>query len=341
VFTELISTFGVKGVQVEELYSLDEETFQQNAPIYGLIFLFKYKSENDPRPTIPSEHEPKLFFAKQVISDACATQAILSILLNVPEDKIDLGPTLTEFKAFTSEFSDELKGMAIGNSGPIRDSHNSFARAEPFVMDQEKRVATEKDDVFHFIAYVPHQGRVFELDGLKPGPILLGDIKDGETGDWLTVARPAIQARIEKYASSEIRFNLMGVVKNKKEVLTEQMNVLDARLAAIQVALSLPEDSEEAAEMEVEGDWSLGKGKDALNAQLVETETAIKDCKRKLSEEDEKFAGWKMENIRRKHNYIPFVVKLLRILAERDLLNPMVEKAKNKTDTAAAATESK
>lgn len=117
-----------------------------------MIFLFKYKSESDPRPTVPAENEPGLFFAKQVISDACATQAILSVLLNVPEGGIDLGPTLSEFKAFTSEFNPEMKGMSISNSGPIRDSHNSFARAEPFIMDQEKRVATEKDDVFHFIA---------------------------------------------------------------------------------------------------------------------------------------------------------------------------------------------
>ena len=64
-------------------------------------------------------------------------------------------------------------GESLGDSELIRQTHNSFAAPHSF-LSEEARAAKEEDDVFHFISYLPATGRLWELDGLKPGPIDLG-----------------------------------------------------------------------------------------------------------------------------------------------------------------------
>lgn len=114
---------------------------------------------------------PWAIFSKQVITNACATQAILSVLLNATG--INIGPKLAEFRDFTQAFDSEMKGEAISNSDMIKEAHNSFARPEPFCIDDSK-LSSGKGDAYHFIAFVPHEGAVYEIDGLKRGPIKLG-----------------------------------------------------------------------------------------------------------------------------------------------------------------------
>jgi ubiquitin carboxyl-terminal hydrolase L5 len=159
VFTELISMLGVQGTVVEEIYSL-EESEQQREQSFGLIFLFKWKQETDSRIVLDESDVPHVYFAKQVVADACATQAILAVLLN--SDDIDIGQKLRDFKAFSSSLDSESKGISIGNSDDIRLVHNSFARPEPFVADDMRHSRAEKGDVYHFIAYVPVSGEVYE-----------------------------------------------------------------------------------------------------------------------------------------------------------------------------------
>jgi ubiquitin carboxyl-terminal hydrolase L5 len=148
----------------------DERLTNIFSPVYGVIFLFKYPT-NEPAAQNPNPGQPldgsfdytaaeNLFFAAQVIQNACGTQAILSVLLNKtassapqPTDQaspetIDVGPALTEFKEFTGAFPADIRGEALSNSELIRTVHNSFAKSSPFIDETPRDANAESEDVY-------------------------------------------------------------------------------------------------------------------------------------------------------------------------------------------------
>jgi len=329
VFTELVSSIGVKGVQFAELWDLEKSTFDKLKPIYGLVFLFKWQKEEHPRRATPSSNS-EVFFAKQVINNACATQAILNILLNRSE--VDLGKELSSFKEFAVHLPPDMAGEAIGNSHLIRTVHNSFARPEPFEMD-EKVAKGEEDDVYHFIGYVPVNGKLYELDGLQPGPIELGECT---AEDWLEKVRPVIQARMQRYSEKEIGFNLLAIIENRFDVLNRKMSQIKARRELLNAKLSRLSggsgmDVDESGDA---GDQPLPNSPQEVQAALHALDEEQKELEADLAEEKDRLAKWKIENTRRKHNYVPFIFNLLKVLAAKDVLPGLIEEARKAQEKA-------
>jgi len=65
-----------------------------------------------------------------------------------------------------------MKGLALGNNELIKKTHNSFSRPESITVVD--KLASGTEDAYHFVAYLPIDGELYELDGLQKGPIAHG-----------------------------------------------------------------------------------------------------------------------------------------------------------------------
>lgn len=287
VFNEMLERFGVGGATVEELISLDPDSINQLGQFYGLILLFKWKAA--PRAANFDPNAP-VYFARQIVQNACATQAIINLVLN-QSDKITISGALAEFESFTAEMDPTTRGEMIGAADTLRDVHNSFARPSSFSFEDRK--AKEDDDVYHFVSFVYKAGAVWELDGLQPAPILASEANDG---NWKEVIVQVVQKRIEELSALDttgagqgISFSLMAVAEDK--------------IAKLEMDIALLQSDEKPTGL--------------LEAELEN-----------LRERRERGL---LENRRRRHNYIPCVVELLRALAEKGKLQGIIDEVKAKS----------
>uniref|UniRef100_A0A8C6QVH2 Ubiquitin carboxyl-terminal hydrolase n=1 Tax=Nannospalax galili TaxID=1026970 RepID=A0A8C6QVH2_NANGA len=276
IFTELIKAQLPRSPHRRNL-DLEPENFE------------KLKPEEPAGSVVQDTRLDTIFFAKQLINNACAIQAVL--LVNCTHQDVHLGETLSEFKEYSQSFDVAMKGLALSNLDVIRQVQNSFARQQ--MSEFDSKTAAKEEDAFHFVCYVPVNGKLYELDGLREGPFDLGACNQD---DWISAARPVIEKRIQKYNEGEIRFNLMAIVSDRK-MIKKQMTLAEEE----------PMDTDQGSSV-----LSDIQSEVARNQMLIE-------------EEVQKLKRYKTENIRRKQNYLPLIMELLKTLAEHQQLIPLVE----------------
>ncbi|ESZ90661.1 hypothetical protein SBOR_8961 [Sclerotinia borealis F-4128] len=228
LFNFILREYGVKDVKIQEVLGLEDEMLRYlPKPVYGLVFLFKFVEDNseDKEPPRCPNH---VWFANQTTHNACATIALLNIVMNVPD--LDLGASISSFKDDTHFLKPAYRGQKLSQNEYIRNLHNSFARRMDIlnadlalsneVSAWKKKRKTEKksgksksrsdeESGFHFIAFVPVEDVVWRLDGLQRQPVSLGEFKE----DWISVARANIYQQIGKYGDG-LQFNLLSLCRS-------------------------------------------------------------------------------------------------------------------------------
>ncbi|KKA26337.1 hypothetical protein TD95_004521 [Thielaviopsis punctulata] len=237
-FNAILRDLGVKNVRAQEVFSMDDLAYLGNT-VFGLIFLSEF---------VEDDHETEtecnnVWFANQTADNSCATVAMLNLLMN--SKGANLGDKLSKFKESTKYMNTVMRGKYLSKDPFLRTTHNQFAHRmdilnadlaldnDTFIDTTGKRILgkqtktsrsklsaakkrkTTAEATFHFVAYVKCRGEVWELDGLRWKPVSLGkvgDVRDDDDVNWLSVVKPIIESRMQMSPSGN--FSLLSVVED-------------------------------------------------------------------------------------------------------------------------------
>ncbi|KAG0034180.1 Ubiquitin carboxyl-terminal hydrolase bap1 [Podila clonocystis] len=344
VFNALLEKNGVRRAYAQEMYTIDPQDLEQlesdGGQVYGFVMLLdplkrlsrtvepESEEESEPEPEEPEsvaeisnavvngdastttakdekkkKNKTQLYFANQVIPNACATQAVFSVIMNAPPS-LDIGPVLANFKDFVRDFSPM----------DFRANHNSLAeRLEQEPSSLQKHLYNTvmhevTEEPLHYIAYVPVNGYIWELDGLEPQPIrrrpfgvLNKKEEDGEQRQqqqpqqeedslksWLAVTGEVMSERIRLYPAGEERFVLFAIVKDPLVVLEERLVSARQKAQEFQMERALDQDLEVSPSAADESTLletpSLSSG-DAPSDAVAELKRLIESLKRERKQE--------------------------------------------------------
>ena len=109
-----------------------------------------------------------------------------------------------------------------------------------------------QEEAYHFIGYVPFRGKVWELDGLKSGPVEVGELPTSSSPsgsdtaahrNWMNVVRPVLRMKMRQHGGGDdetgsIRFNLLAIAEDKFCVFSDKLELLKRERNALERKLN-------------------------------------------------------------------------------------------------------
>ncbi|KAI8988438.1 ubiquitin carboxyl-terminal hydrolase [Mycotypha africana] len=236
-FTELCSTIGAQGVQVEQVHLVsDQNPFHDLEPVHGIMLLVPYNSNtyysyhqqqqesnhhsSSSSSSSSSSHNSSsnnsshpIYFAKQMMHDAYALHGLLNILLN-GKNNVHIHLNLARFKQLTQYQSSGGKGTTLINTAFLREAYNSLS-----TKGIKGRHPPAKQHGYQSIVFLKIEGAIWELDGMKENPTLLSACHH-DTIHWLDVVYRELLRRYQRLDDS---VTLWAVIEDRKLVLQRQI----------------------------------------------------------------------------------------------------------------------
>ncbi|KAF7161682.1 hypothetical protein CNMCM6106_008835 [Aspergillus hiratsukae] len=215
IFNVMLREFGVKGVKVQEVVSLDDELMAfLNVALLNIVNNIEGIDLGE---NLRHFREFTMPFTPALRGDAINNFEFVKRIHNSFARRMDI---------LNSDL--QLKMEATSKrSRSGKNRHDEF----------------ENDAGFHFIAFVPALGKVWKFDGLERQPQALAEYAPDE--DWLTLVRPNIRTRMEEYEEGQIEFSILSVAKDPLVELEDKLAINVKCLESVNRWLASREEAEE------------------------------------------------------------------------------------------------
>mmetsp|Transcript_3694 Transcript_3694/g.7905 ORF Transcript_3694/g.7905 Transcript_3694/m.7905 type:complete len:244 (-) Transcript_3694:26-757(-) len=226
VMLNYISNLGFPAEQytIVDILAVEDWAFQMvPQPVVALVLLFpttdNYTAAKAAQAETLNSHEVsgKLFYMKQTIGNACGTIGLLHAIANIVHSEITQislqikpGSFLESYLEKAATMTPEERGHEL-EYGEESASAIEEAHAEAASEGQSAPIESGSKVGAHFVAIVPVEGNIYELDGRKVGPVNFGPYSCPEMFG-LEAAEKVIKNWYMLNDPEEIRFGICAIV---------------------------------------------------------------------------------------------------------------------------------